>query len=118
MNRSTHAPTLPAPRDRVKSSAERRATPRTPVNRVVCDAGGIIDISIRGMRVLAAKAWSVGQVKQLTISDGPHHVTLPARCVWATQESDKRFMLGLAFDDVAPEHEGMLLRLSMEHAEG
>lgn len=94
---------------------ERRSVDRTPISQVTCDAGAIIDLSIRGMRVLANEPWPEGETRPLTLTDGRHKLVLPARCVWQRHDSDQCFGLGLAFDHVEPAHEGMLLRFTMEH---
>lgn len=89
---------------------------RTCVSHLVCDAGGVIDLSTRGMRVLAVKAWQEGQVRPLTLTDGPHSLTIEARCVWSRSDADRHVIVGLAFDHVEPHQEGMLIRFATEHA--
>lgn len=96
--------------------SDRRACERTPVSRVVCDAGGIIDLSPRGMRILAEKSWLEGVTRPLTLTDGPHSVTIEARCIWCRPDADRHFAVGLAFENVQPEQEGMILRFAAEHA--
>lgn len=81
---------------------------------LVCDAGGVIDLSTRGMRVLAEKPWHEGQMKNLTLTDGPHSITIEARCIWSHPD-DRHHVVGLAFDRVEPHQEGMLLRFATEH---
>jgi hypothetical protein len=95
---------------------ERRTVDRTPISQVTCDAGSIVDLSIRGMRVIALGSWPEGETRPLTLTDGRHRLVLPARCVWQRRESEHSYSLGLAFDHVEPAHEGMLLRFTMEHS--
>ncbi|MBL8745163.1 MAG: PilZ domain-containing protein [Phycisphaerae bacterium] len=113
--RNTSSPVLD-PRSQESSRTERRRTERTGVAHLVCDAGGVIDLSPRGIRVLAEKPWHEGHTRLLTLTDGPHSMTIEARCVWSRPDADRHHVLGLAFDHVEPHQEGMLLRFATEHA--
>jgi hypothetical protein len=104
------------PRRHEPAQTERRRSERTPISHLVCDAGGVIDLSTRGMRVLAEKPWHEGQIKNLTLTDGPHSVTIEARCIWSHPDADRHHVIGLAFDRIEPQQEGMLLRFATEHA--
>ncbi|MDX2114086.1 MAG: PilZ domain-containing protein [Planctomycetota bacterium] len=99
-----------------RTAADRRAADRTPTSDVWCDQGRLIDLSPRGMRLTSRRRWRPGVVRKVTITDGGHSVTLDARCIWERHEGLFRHTIGLAFDRVAPEHEGMLLRLAAEHS--
>lgn len=115
--RATSSSVLTRPRP-APTREERRQCVRTPVASLVCDAGGVIDLSVRGMRVRTEKPWREGQTRVLTLTDGPHSMSIEARCVWSIADSDRRHIVGLAFDRVEPQQEGMLLRFSMEHEAG
>jgi hypothetical protein len=68
------------------------------------------------MRMVSRRRWRPGQSRRITLTDGVHTVTLEARCIWSRHEGLFQHCVGMAFDDVAPEHEGMLMRFAAEHA--
>lgn len=107
---------VPPPAEPVPVVAERRVERRTPVSALTCDAGRVVDLSARGMRIESRKRWHVGDHRTITITDGDHAVTLEARCIWDRHDSLFLHTIGLAFDHVPPEQEGMLLRLAAEHS--
>jgi len=96
-------------------TAERRGEGRTVVADLTCDAGRIIDLSTRGMRLISRKRWRTGETRSLVLTDGSHSVTIDARCIWDRHDGVFQHTVGLAFDRVAPEHEGMLIRFATEH---
>lgn len=67
------------------------------------------------MRVLAHGAWREGESRALTLTDGRHSLALAARCIWSRRDANSAYSIGLSFDQVEPEQEGMLLRFTMEH---
>lgn len=95
---------------------ERRIEARTGVSELTCDAGRVVDLTTRGMRLSSRKRWRAGERRTLRISDGAHALTIEARCIWDRHDGLFQHSIGLAFDAVAPEQEGMLLRFASEHA--
>ena len=97
---------------------DRRVAPRTDVGGLWCDRGQIIDLSVRGMRLISPQRWSEGQILNVSISDEQDAATLVARCVWCRQEGLYNHAIGLAFDSVSDERSAAIRSMAQRHAAG
>ncbi|MBL0922038.1 MAG: PilZ domain-containing protein [Phycisphaerales bacterium] len=95
---------------------DHRVAGRVHVEGLSCDRGRIIDLSVRGMRLLRRRAWAPGRKGHVTLMSVGARLTLPARCVWSRRDGMFAWTVGLAFDGATPEQLRTVGELALIHA--
>jgi hypothetical protein len=91
--------------------ARERSGPRVSglcLNELLCNAGRVVDVSTRGMRLQSWRRWKPGQRRSITLIEGSAVVRVEAECVWCRKIGTMRHTIGLAFTTVSPESAKLL----------
>ncbi len=91
--------------------AEDRTSPRVSgicLNELLCNAGRVVDVSTRGMRLQSWRRWKPGQRRSITLIEGSVVVRVEAECVWCRKIGTMRHTIGLAFTTVTPDSAKLL----------
>lgn len=78
------------------------------LNELLCNAGRVVDVSTRGMRLQSWRRWRPGQRRSITLIEGSVMVRVEAECVWCRKIGTMRHTIGLAFTTVTPESAKLL----------
>jgi hypothetical protein len=108
-----------------RSTSEQRRTPRRGVRGVRCRvqtgsswlwiSAGIIDFSVKGLRIRTPLPWTAGQTRRIRVAAGQINMELEAACIWAREEGKWVRTVGAAFQGVTPAQEALLAELLVRH---
>lgn len=94
--------------------ADQRSAPRVSgicLNELLCNAGRVVDVSTRGMRLQSRRRWKPGQRRTITLIEGSVVVQVEAECVWCRKIGTLRHTIGLAFTTVTPDSAKLLAEI-------
>lgn len=81
------------------------------IHSLVCNAGRVVDVSTRGMRIQSLRKWKPGQRRLVTLIEGSLVVRVEAECVWCRKIGTLKHTVGLAFTTVSPESAELLSQI-------
>ena len=97
--------------------SEKRRYGRHRPDKLTCNLGRVVDLSMGGMRILSKRP---RQGSQVVVLYTPRHgsITLPANVSWRRQLSGREHVVGLAFEQLRPEVQPVMQSLMREIAGG
>jgi hypothetical protein len=113
------------PNQALRSTTDQRRTPRRTVHGVRCRVqtgsswlwipAGIIDFSVKGLRLRTPLLWAAGQTRRIRVVAGPVRLELDATCIWSREDGKWARTVGAAFEGVTPAQTGLLTELLASH---
>lgn len=97
--------------------ADDRLAGRMVVEGLTSSQGRVLDMSVTGMRVVRSTRWRPGEIRRLSLPVlAGRTMALPAVCRWCEKIGFFKYLCGIEFLDLTPEHREALRHVALTNA--